>query len=82
MEPEVLLRFSQAPAASPYPDPDQSSLCIPIESGPFFSGLPTKVLYAPNSSNAMISVMTMHLIIQECFSSAAAATNVVHNCAQ
>jgi hypothetical protein len=68
MEPEGLLPFSEAPAACLSPEPDQSGLLHPIASGPFLSGFPTKVLYAPNDSSGMISIMTLHLIAQECFS--------------
>ena len=68
MEPEGLLPFSQAPAACPSPEPDQSGLCLPIAGDPFLSGFPTKVLYAPNESNGKIFIMTVHLIVQECFS--------------
>jgi hypothetical protein len=68
MEPKGLLPFSQASAACPYPEPDQSALCLPIARGPFFSGLPTKVLYAPNDSNGMLSIMAVHLTVQDCFS--------------
>lgn len=59
MEPEALLPFSQAPAACPSPELDQSGLCLPIASGPFLLGF----LTAPNDSNGMISIMTVHLIV-------------------
>jgi hypothetical protein len=78
MEPEVSLPYSQEPATSPYPQPDESSpsylmsltsilissnhLCLGLPRRLLPSGFPTKTLYALLFSH-MRTTDTVHLTL-------------------